>query len=377
MSYGKVSIDEQNLFQGDLPTVEKRILYIGNAPLHQNTWQYINQNTDLDAVFGSATSNLKTQLLAAKANGGEQWNAYAISKAAGTSWAEAFGPAVAALGTPLDFEGLAVCEPLTTSGEIEDLALGLIWYLAPAGIFPFVLCAVPGIDAATQEWSDYKAAMQALVGSIAKDIIVAVPMLHGNNIGVLGGRLCRRDVSVADSPMRTATGSVVGLGTAPVDKNGIVIGAFDLNDLAEIRLSVPQMYINYEGTYWSDASTLAASGSDFAVLENLRVVRKAQRAVRRLQISRVADRKLNNTPASIASNKNYFMRPLREMSKGFTFGGITFPGDIKPPADDAIEIVWTTRTQVDIWLKVTPYESPKDLRAHIVLDLSTGSVTII
>ena len=116
--------------------------------------------------------------------------------------------------------------------------------------------------------------------------------------------------------------------------------------------------------------------SDYSELENLREVRKAQRAVRRLQIFRVADRKLNNTPASIASNKNYFMRPLREMAKGFTFAGVTFPGDIKPPGDDAIEIVWNSHTQVDIWLKVTPYESPKDLRAHILLDLLLNQISL-
>lgn len=373
MAMGKVIIDEVNLFQGDLPTVENRLLYIGNAPSNQNTWQFINRHTDLDAVLGAAASDLKTQLEAAKENSSDGWCAYAIPKANASLWQEAMLAALESMGSIVDFEGMVLCDAAQNVAGIDGLPGTLTAYIEAFGVYPFVLAALPGINAETQDWSAYKTAMNTLVSGIADKRIVPVPQLHGNNLGVLAGRLCRADVSVADSPMRVATGAVVGLGDDPVDMNGIVLNEFDLADLDGFRLSVPQRYLGYPGTYWGDANTLDVPGSDFAVLENLRVVRKASRAVRLLQIARVADRKLNNTPASIASNKIYFMRPLRDMSKGFTFNGVTFPGDIKPPADDAIEIVWQTHTLVHIYLKVTPYESPKELRAHIALDLSTGT----
>lgn len=374
--YGKVSIDEINLFQGEIQSVEKRLLFIGTAPNNQNTWHFVNAQTNFDTLLGSATSNLKTQLLAARANGGNTWCAYVVPKAAETVWLAALLDAMNLLDAYVDFEGLVLCDPATTTEEIENVGGGITSYLEAAGVFPFALVALPGIDPLTQTWDVYQNAMAALVDGIADKHLVPVPLIHGNNIGVLAGRLCRDDVSVADSPMRTATGSVVGLGAVPVDSDDKSLTFFNLMVLSDMRLSVPQQYVGYPGTYWADACTLDVDGSDFAVLENVRVVRKAQRAVRKKLIQKVADRKLNNTPASIASNKNFFMQPLREMARGFVFNGVTFPGDIKPPGDDAIEIIWNSHTQVDVWLKVTPYECPKDLRAHIALDLTLGSAAL-
>lgn len=97
---------------------------------------------------------------------------------------------------------------------------------------------------------------------------------------------------------------------------------------------------------------------------------KAARAVRILAIYRVANRRLNGTPMSIAANKTYFSRPLREMSHSTVFNGEHFPGDIKPPKDDAISIQWPTTTKVEVYIKVQPYNSPKEIVANIMLDLS-------
>lgn len=373
MAQGQVQIDEVNLFQGELPTVEKKMLFIGVAPNHQNTWQYVNAQTDLDALLGSADSDLKTQLIAARQNAGQQWSTYVIPKAADTTCSEAATAVIFAMDHLIDFEGLVLCDAAENAEDAGFSAVqGLLSYMENFGSFPFALVALPGIDPDTQKWSDYKTAMNTLVSSVADERLIAVPNLHGNNIGVLAGRLCRHDTSIADSPMRVATGALVGIGATPVDSDDKKLKNFDMKDLDDQRLSCPQDYIGYPGMYWGDANTLAAPGSDFAVLENLRVVRKAQRAVRLLMIARVADRKLNNTPASIASNKQYFSRPLQRMAKGFVFSGVTFPGDIKPPADDSIEIVWLSHTEVDIYIKVQPYESPKKLTAHIALDLSSG-----
>ena len=57
-----------------------------------------------------------------------------------------------------------------------------------------------------------KRQVRPLVKDIAKHLAVPVPQLHGNNVGVLAGRLANHAVSIADSPMRTETGSVLGLG---------------------------------------------------------------------------------------------------------------------------------------------------------------------
>nr|WP_230413526.1 DUF2586 family protein [Zooshikella ganghwensis] len=67
-----------------------------------------------------------------------------------------------------------------------------------------------------------------------------VPQLHGNNVGVLAGRLCNSSVSIADSPMRVATGPLIGLGPVPKDKEGMALPSAIIVELDKIRLSVPQ-----------------------------------------------------------------------------------------------------------------------------------------
>ena len=52
-------------------------------------------------------------------------------------------------------------------------------------------------------------------------IPLVVPLLHGNDLGALAGRLCKHAVTVADSPMRTTTGTMVGLGATPVDMDSV------------------------------------------------------------------------------------------------------------------------------------------------------------
>ena len=139
----------------------------------------------------------------------------------------------------------------------------------------------------------------------------------------------------------------------------------------ENRFSVPQWYPDYDGTYWGDCNMLDVDGGDYQVVENLRVVQKAMRRIYPLAVARIGDRRLNSTPVSIAENKTYFMRPLRAMAKSVVIQGMTFPGEIKPPSDDAIEIVWLSRTQVVIYLTIQPYHCPKAITVNLALDLST------
>ena len=64
------------------------------------------------------------------------------------------------------------------------------------------------------------------------------------------------------------------------------------------------------------------------------------------------------------------MRPLREMSKSTAILGVTFPGEIEPPQDGDIVISWTTKTAVDIYMAVRPYNCPKKITCNILLDLT-------
>jgi len=123
--------------------------------------------------------------------------------------------------------------------------------------------------------------------------------------------------------------------------------------------------------YWGDGNMLDAPGSDFQVVEYLRITDKAARQIRALLIRRVADRRLNNTPNSMAVNTNQLMAPLRAMAKSVTFAGQVFPGDIEPPKDGDLVLTWLSKTKVVAYFKLKPLNCPKDLTANIALDLST------
>lgn len=122
--------------------------------------------------------------------------------------------------------------------------------------------------------------------------------------------------------------------------------------------------------YWGDGNMLDTPASDYQVIEYLRLADKAARLVRPLLIRRVADRRLNSTPNSMAVNVNALMAPLRQMAKSVKFAGQVFPGEIESPKDGDIVLTWKSKTAVEAYIKLKPHNCPKDLTANIALDLS-------
>lgn len=364
MSLGKVTVNNLNQGQGDVAAIERHFLFVGLAGAEGEESQLfsVNAQTDLEDLL--AASNLRTQLIAAQLNAGQNWTAAVYPLADD----EDVFDAITAANEVQSFEAVVFCDASTAGANLSDKHDYLESLKASHGRFVFGIAATPGI-AALQTWTQYETAAVAIQAGIAAHLIMAVPQLHGNNVGVLAGRLCNRSVSIADSPMRVATGAVLGLGAAPVDSAEKPLALATLNTLAEARLSVPQWYPDLEGIYWADGTTLDAAGGDYQYIEHLRPVHKASREVRILAIRRVADRQLNSTPTSIALNTAYFMKPLRAMSKASQIGNTLFPGDIQPPQDGDISIAWTTNKAVTIYMKVRPYNSPKEITVNLMLDL--------
>ncbi|MGB0894026.1 MAG: DUF2586 domain-containing protein [Parashewanella sp.] len=365
MSLGKVQVNNLNLGQGDLPSLERHFLFIGRAGHadEESKLFSVNSQTDIEADFKNGV--LRDQLVAAQANAGQNWTGAAYCLAADEDWQDAVDRA----NETQSFEAVVLCDVLTTAAQIKAAHDKVFSLQAKLGRFVFVMIATAGINKTTQTWSDYEAAQAALVKDIAKHLVIPVPQLHGNNLGVLAGRLATRRASIADTPMRTETGPTLKLGAAPVDKNEKPLELSTLGTLAKNRLSVPQWYPDLEGVYWGDGSTLDAKGGDYQYIEHLRPVLKASREVRILAIQRIGNRRLNSTPNSIEQHKTYFMTPLRRMSKTHTIGDDTFPGDIKPPKDGDISINWLTKKNVTIGMLVRPYSSGKEITVNLALDL--------
>lgn len=366
MPLGNVTVNNQNQAQGEVQAIERHFLFVGLAGTAEEESQLfsLNAQSDLESMF--VDSNLRTQLIAAQLNAGQNWTAAAYPLAAD----ETIATAITHANEVQSFETLVVCDVQATAQKISDASDLVLALQGSHGRWCSAIVALPGIDTDNETWPQYEAKLTALVAGLALPLVVPVPQLNGNNAGVLAGRLCNRSVSIADSPMRVATGSVAGLGTMPVDSDETPLSLATLSTLAKVRLSVPQWYPDVAGVYWGDGSTLDVEGGDFQVIENLRVVHKASREVRIRAILRVANRILNSTPASIELNKAYFMKPLRVMSKTTKVNGVPFPGDITPPKEGDIDIVWLTKTKVTIAMVVRPYNSPKSITVNIMLDLS-------
>lgn len=369
MATGKVEVNNLNLGQGGVPEIERHLLFIGRTDKAelQGKVTRINNVTNLDEVV--ADDALGANVTAAQLNGKQNWTGAIFGLANGDTWQEAVDTA----NLTDSFEGICIVDEVADKAEFDVMQAKANELTSKLGRWVFILAACPGITAegeGAQTWSDYETAMLELVNGVAANLVVAVPQLNGNNLGVLAGRLCDRAVTIADSPMRVATGNVLGLGDMPVDSAGKTLEMSTIGTLAEARYSLPQWYADFEGIYWTDGSTLETKGGDYQYLEYVRPVHKLNRRVRVKAIRRVADRILNSTPASIELNRTYFAQDMRLMSKTTEIGGITFPGEIMKPEDGDVTIQWMTKTKVNIGLMVRPHNCPKHIVVNIALDLS-------
>jgi hypothetical protein len=366
MALGTVSVNNLNLGQGAVTEIERYFLFIGPGAKSVGSLIPLNTDSDLDVMLGVPASDLKTQVTAARLNGGDRWACLAAPLAADDDWSDALEMAQQ---QGFSVEAVVITKPVTDAAELSAMHAAAIAISNTYGRRLFVMASTVGI-LAQQTWSDYLTEQKAINQDLAAPRVLVVPQLHGNDLGVLAGRLANAAVSIADSPMRVASGAVLGLGPVPNDKDGVPLPSAIRSELDKARFSVSQTYPDYPGVFWGDGNMLDAPASDFQVVEYLRLADKAARQVRPLLILRVADRRLNNTPNSMAAAVSALMKPLRAMAKSATFAGQVFPGEIEAPKDGDIVLVWITKTKVEVYIKIKPLNCPKDLTANIALDLS-------
>lgn len=366
MAIGKVEVNNLNLGQGGVPEIERHLLFIGTTDKAelQGKVTRISAMTNLEEIV--VDDALGKNIIAAQLNGKQNWTAAIWGLKEDDSWTDAVDEA----NKTDSFEGIVIVDVTTDAANFNAMQAKASELVSKLGRWVFFIAATSGIDSNSQSWADYEAAQLALQKDVAANMVIPVPQLNGNNAGVLAGRLCDRSVTIADTPMRVATGNVLGLGEMPMDNAGKTLAMSTIGTLAEARFSVPQWYADYEGIYWSDAMTLEAKGGDYQVIEYVRPVHKLNRRVRVKAIRRIGDKILNSTPASIEMNRQYFSGDMRQMSKGITIGGIKFPGEIMPPRDQDVTIEWMTKTKVQIGLMVRPHNCPKHIVVNIALDLS-------
>ncbi|ELI8130037.1 DUF2586 family protein, partial [Yersinia enterocolitica] len=344
----------------------------------------LDSQSDITVVLADADTALRENVRAAQRNGGQNWQAYALVLAAD---AEAGDDMLAILSAQqiISVEGVICTIPITT---VADGRTKINLYAALRAeltnkygrwVWSMLTVSGPAVLPVPVSWSAYQAFLAELETGIAAESVQLVPALWGNEAGVLAGRLCHRSVTVADSPARVKTGALIGLGidTAemPVDSNGVEVTLAHLRAMHDLRYSVPMWYPDYEGMYWSDGRTLDVVGGDYQIIENLRIVDKVARRVRIQAISKIADRSMNSTPASIAAHQTFFARTMRDMSHSSQINGVMFPGEVKSPQPGDVKITWSDIETVSIYLVVRPYGSAKTIQIGIMLDQSITAVS--
>lgn len=377
MAIGQVTIAKLDGNQGSFAEPERIFLFMGKSGLDGDTGRLIQigNNSNLDDLLGAEDSELKKQIAAARLNAqSDNWVCYAYAVGKNAEWTTAYYLDILddLLEKPYDvnIEAAVLCHPVSSKEEVNQASAAAAGALSRFAKFITVMLCTAG-PAENESWSELEQRNRSITAGVADERVCVVPLLHGNNLGAVCGRLCNPAVSIADSPMRVATGAVKGLEiTDPADGQGTPLTMAVLASLSSARLSVPQWYQGYQGVYWADHMTLAAEASDYQVWENLRVVDYCSRRIRTLAIARIADRNLNSTPRSIAAAKTYFMRPLREAARPVPMGSTEIAATIMPPEDGDIAITWQSKTHVVITVSARPYHCPKKITAYIGLDLS-------
>ncbi|HEP0305466.1 TPA: DUF2586 family protein [Providencia rettgeri] len=377
MTWPTVTINQLNQRQGRIDEIERTVLFIGYG--NENNLIALNSQSNMAVELAEASKTLRDHVTAAQLNAGQNWQAYVITTPepefpSFDAWVQAIIEAQELISV----EGCVVLTEFEQTADAHDaitqfaaLRETLISHFG-RWVWFMLTISDPTSPKRGQDWKAYLTDLAVISSGIAAPCVMLVPSLWGNDAGVLAGRLCRRDITIADSPARVKTGALLGLGAdnanLPCDKLGIEITLAQLQTLHDLRYSVPMWYPDYEGFYWSDGNTLEVKGGDYPVIEYLRIVDKAARQIRLRAIAKIGDRSMNSTPASMAAHQLYFSAPLREMSKSTQIQGITFPGEIEPPEDDAIAIQWTDKETVSVYMVIKPYASPKKITVGIILD---------
>lgn len=371
MTWPTVTVNQVNQLLGETTEVERTLLFIGSGTVNVGKTLAVNAQSDFDELLGADDSPLKSDVMAAQANAGQNWWAFIHVLSDEEAQESAWVDAVMAAQLVCSVEGVVLCDDIVVKTQINQAITLRANLIAKYGRWVWFILAVQGMQE-DESQADYLARLATIQDGVAEKAVQLVPRIWGNEPGVLAGRLCSRAVTIADSPARVKTGALVSLGSdeLPLDGAGRTVEVATLQALEAKRFSVPMWYPDYAGFYWSDGRTLDVEGGDYQTIETVRIVDKAARRVRLLAIAKIADRSLNSTPGSIAAHQTYFSKPLREMSTAANINGVSFPGEVKPPQDGDVSIVWKTTKAVDIYIVVRIYETPLTITISLLLDAS-------
>lgn len=372
MTFPQVTINQLNTHSGSKRGIACTLLMVGE---HTKAIlpTPVTAQTDLDSLLGTKDSLLRSNVQAFLDNAGQNamiWLATVQTPQPSgqtRTWADVVMDAQATLSV----EGVVVVRANASGNDIDKAQQLRSELNNTFQRWTWFILAVRGCGTG-EKWSEYVTVMTGLQKGIAAYAVQLTPMLFGNELGILAGRLCNPSVTIADSPARVATGALVNMGRndKPQDSDKRELDIATIRALNRARFSVPTWYPDYEGYYWADGVTLDVDGGDYQAIEYLRVADEMARQVRLLAIPKIANRSLNSTPASVAAHQQLFAKPMRDGAKSLKINGTVFPGLCMSPHDGDVKISWPEKDKVQIAIVVRPYNCPKEITISIMLDES-------
>ena len=222
MSIGRVQINNLNLMQGEITAVENHLLFVGPGKGDKvGKLLTVNTDSDLSGVLAGA-DGLLAQVTAARDNGGQNWSAsvmlYDPEGGGIASWSDAVDEAMELAKV----EGVVLTDPLSAVSDIEAMQAKSERIDGQIHAARVVRRACPGVRRRFPELGGVRHGDQASDrGCGRRRLPRHADDLGGRSSGRSWGRLCNAAVTVADSPMRVATGALVGSWTErPADKSG-------------------------------------------------------------------------------------------------------------------------------------------------------------
>ncbi|WP_133152472.1 DUF2586 family protein, partial [Vibrio sp. 10N.261.52.A1] len=213
MAWPTVIINILNMMRGPIPGVEFHFLFVvfGTVSGTERNLIMVDNTTDFaDSTFDNIAPAHMLTLKAAQLNGKQNWTAGVMVLDLADSWQAA----VLKANETSSFEAVVLDKTETGTSILEEAVAFRTELKAKLGREVFMICTLPGInnDPITGEsWAQWLAATVAIPTSIASEYVTVVPQVHKDNstVGIYAGRLANQEVSIADSPARVKTGSVL------------------------------------------------------------------------------------------------------------------------------------------------------------------------
>ncbi|MDN4413530.1 DUF2586 family protein, partial [Citrobacter portucalensis] len=187
MTWPNVTVNQVNQLLGETNEVERTLLFIGTGTKNVGKTLAVNAQSDFDALLGEGESPLKSDVLAALANAGQNWWAF-IHVLPADAEDDAWVKAVLAAQVVCSVEGVVLSSDVTAKAPVNQAATLRSTLISKYGRWVWFILAVQGMQEEEAQ-ADYLTRVSAIQDGIAEKAVQLVPRLWGNEPGVLAGRL--------------------------------------------------------------------------------------------------------------------------------------------------------------------------------------------